>query len=259
MHAIILQVVASMEKVSYVARTRRSGRRVTRGVQLRCPSSDEDRIGDVNVNNAPRNIIEDDHATKTDVLIASPTEPSSTIVQGESSTKNISTIRGWKKEEMLVAIEDIEFNGFSIWASTKKHGIPPSSIHYWINGPTHTKCRGPLTVMAKEEEVEVVEWCKEMAQLGHGLELIQLKSTVDQICKGRPNPFKDGFPGKSWWFGFKKRHPDLVVCTIEGLDRDRALNLCPAVVQKLYDTLSSAYEKHSYGVNHIWNCDETSL
>ena len=76
----------------------------------------------------------------------------------------------------------------------------------------------------------MVEWCKEMAQLGHGLELIQLKSTVTQICQGRPNPFKDGFPGKSWWSGFKKRHPDLVLRTTEGLDRDRALNLRPAIV-----------------------------
>lgn len=169
MHAIILQVVASMARVSYVAHTWRSGRRVTRGVQMWCPSSDEDKTGDVNVNNSQRNVVEDDHATEADVLTTSPTEPPSTTVQGESSTKNIGAIRGWKKEEMLVAIDDIEFNGYSVRASTKKHGIPPSSIHYWINGLTHTKCRGPLTVMIEEEEAEVVEWCKEMAQLGHGL------------------------------------------------------------------------------------------
>jgi len=37
------------------------------------------------------------------------------------------------------------------------------------------------------------------------------------------------------------------------------LNLRPAVVQKFYDTLSSAYDKHSYGADHIWNCEETGL
>jgi len=230
MYAIILQVVASMVKGSYTARTRRSSRRVTRGVQLRCTSSDEDRTTDVNANNAPGNIVEDDHVTTADVNTPSTTKPPSTIVQGASSTKNISAIRGWTKEQMLVAIDDIEFDGYLVHASANKHGIPPSSIHYWINVLTHTKRRGPLTVMIEEEEAEVVEWCKEMAQLGHGLELIQLKSTVAQIYQGRPNPFKDGFPGKSWWFGFKKRHPKLVLCTVEGFDRDRALNLCPAVV-----------------------------
>ena len=47
--------------------------------------------------------------------------------------------------------------------------------------------------------------------------------------------------------------------TTEGLDRDRELNLCPAIVCTFYDTLSSAYDKHSYGADHIWNCDETGL
>lgn len=119
-----------MERVSYVARTRRNGRRVTRGAQLRCTSSDEERIGDVNVNNAPSNVVEDDHVAKADVVAPSATKPPSTTVQGATSTKNISAIRGWTKEEMLAAIEDIEFNGYSVQTSAKKHTIPPSSIHY---------------------------------------------------------------------------------------------------------------------------------
>ena len=56
MHAIILQVVAYMVRVSYVSCTRISGRRVTRGAQLRHTSSDEERTSDVNVNDAPRNV-----------------------------------------------------------------------------------------------------------------------------------------------------------------------------------------------------------
>ena len=102
-------------------------------------------------------------------------------------------------------------------------------------------------------------WCKEMADMGHGLELIQLKANVAQICQTRKNPFKDGFPRKSWWAGFKRRHPKLVLRSTKGLDRDRALNLCPAITSKFYDTLSNVYQKHSYSPNHIWNCDETRL
>jgi len=100
------------------------------------------------------------------------------------------------------------------------------------------KSREHITVMTEEEEAKVVDWCKEMAQLGHGLDIIQLKSTVVQICQGRPNPFKDGFLGKSWWSGFKKIHLDLLLHITEGLDRERALNLCPAIVSKFYNTIS---------------------
>ena len=62
---------------------------------------------------------------KADVVTPSVTEPSSTTVQGATSTKNISAIRGWTKEEMLAAIDDIEFNGYFVRASSKKHTIPP--------------------------------------------------------------------------------------------------------------------------------------
>lgn len=44
----------------------------------------------------------------------------------------------------------------------KKHGIFASNIHYWRNGLTNTKHRGLAIVMIEKEEVEVVEWCKEM-------------------------------------------------------------------------------------------------
>ena len=167
-------------------------------------------------------------------------------MQGASSTKKISGIRGWTKKDKLVAIYDIEFKGYSICASTKKNGIAASNVHYWINGLTNTKRRGPVIVMTEEEEDEVVKWCKEIPQLGHGLELIQPKSTITQICQGRPHPLKDGFSGKSWWSGFKKRHPNLVLRTTEGFERERALNLHHVIVSKFYNTLSVAYEKHSY-------------
>lgn len=49
-----------------------------------------------------------------------------------------------------------------------------------------------------EEEKEIVEWFKDLAQIEHGLEVIQLKSYVAYIHKIRLNPFKNGLPGRSW-------------------------------------------------------------
>lgn len=86
------------------------------------------------------------------IVQPSTTFPPSTTLQGASSTKKISAIRGWKKEDTLVAIDDIDFRGYSVCASAKKHGIAASSTHYSINGFTHTNHRGPVTVMTKEEE-----------------------------------------------------------------------------------------------------------
>lgn len=69
-----------MAKGSYATSTRRRSKRVTRGAQLRCTSSDEDRANDVDVNNAPRNIVEDDHVTAANVNTPSATKPPSTTV-----------------------------------------------------------------------------------------------------------------------------------------------------------------------------------
>jgi len=193
------------------------------------------------------------------VIPPSTIESPLTRVEGASSTKKIRAIGGWTKHDMLAEIDCIEFKVHSTHVSTRRHGSAASNIHYWINRLTNTNRIGPVTVMTEEEDAKVVEWCKEMAQLGHGLELIQLKSIVAQTYHGRPNPFKDGFPGKSCWSGFKKRHLDLVLHMDEGLDKHKALNLCPTIVSKFYNTLSVAYEKNSYAPDHIWNCYETCL
>ena len=92
--------------------------------------------------------------------------------------KKIIAIRGWTKEDVMKAIDDVEFNGYSIRAIAKKYGIAPTSMHYWINGLTHTKRKGHLIMLTEQEEAKVVVWCKEMVDMGHGVELIQLKENV---------------------------------------------------------------------------------
>lgn len=140
-----------------------------------------------------------------------------------SKKKKVLQGNQWTEEDMEHAIEDVEDNCFSIRGAARKWGIPMSSLSYWLAGLTTTKTRGPPTILSLEEELEVVQWCKDLAQLGRGLEVIHLKSHVPHICQTRPNPVKNGLLGRSWWVGFRKRHPNLTIRTAEGLDRDRAV------------------------------------
>jgi len=86
-----------------------------------------------------------------------------------------------------------------------------------------------------------------MATINHGLKIINMKVEVFNICQSIPNPFKDGIPGKSWWISFKRKHPELSLCTVEGINKDRAMNLRPYVAFAFYDTLTSTYNANPYG------------
>ena len=98
--------------------------------------------------------------------------PPAIVVQITSSGKNISAIRGWIKEDMIKEIDNVKYNKYCLREIANKYEIAPTSMHYWLNGLTHTKRKGPLTVLTKQEEEEIVNCYKGMDDMGHGMELI---------------------------------------------------------------------------------------
>lgn len=51
----------------------------------------------------------------------------------------------------------------------------------------------------------------------------------------------------------------MTLCTAEGLDKDKTINLRPNIVVEFYKTLETSYEGTPYDPNKIWNCDETGI
>jgi hypothetical protein len=47
-----------------------------------------------------------------------------------------------------------------------------ANVHYWLNGLTHTKRKRLPIILTRDEKEEIVKWCKEMVDMGHGLERI---------------------------------------------------------------------------------------
>ncbi|XP_057859753.2 MFS-type transporter clz9-like [Cryptomeria japonica] len=165
----------------------------------------------------------------------------------------------WSATDMEGALRDVEDNYMSIRGASRKWGIPIATLSKWLGGLTTTSKKGPPTILTYQEEEQIVQWCQEMASCGHGLEIINLKAVVSQICEGRQTSFKDGMPCNSWRSGFKARRRELSLWTVVGLNKDRALCLRPTVVSSFYETLSKAYAANPYGPAHIWNYDETRV
>jgi len=64
-----------------------------------------------------------------------------------------------------------------------------------------------------------------MAGIGFGRTRKEILDTVKRIVETdqRTNPFKDNRPGKDWWYGFVKRHPELFERTPQQLGKERAI------------------------------------
>lgn len=117
----------------------------------------------------------------------------------------------WTEDHMKEAIKEVRKGAVSIAKVGEKFGIPETSIRDWMSGKTSSKKRGPRTVLTKEEEDAIVDWCLEMQRNGHSITFYMLRRKVADVCQGRETPFKNGVPGKSWMDWFRKRHPNVVI------------------------------------------------
>ena len=163
---VLPQFIVTMGRGSCVAQTRRTRKRATRGAQLEHASLNEE---------TQQNIVgqnEDENGEYQCIPNPDDVSPPAIVVQITSSGKNISAIRGWIKEDMIKEIDNVKYNEYGLREIANKYEIAPTSMHYWLNGLTHTKRKGPLTVLTKQEEEEIVNCYKGMDNMGHGMELI---------------------------------------------------------------------------------------
>lgn len=84
----------------------------------------------------------------------------------------------WSASAMEGAIHDGDENDMSVRRASKKWAIPVTIVTKWLGGLTTTSKKGPTTILTVEEEEEIVEWCQQMAVVGHGLEILNLKEIV---------------------------------------------------------------------------------
>lgn len=112
---------------------------------------------------------------------------------------------------MKEAIKEVKKGNDSIRKIGDRYKIPASSIRDWMSGKTSSKKKGPRTVLSKEEEDAIVEWCLTNQQMSRGITFYMLRKKVADVCQGRETPFKDGVPGKRWLEWFRKRHPSVVI------------------------------------------------
>jgi hypothetical protein len=106
-------------------------------------------------------------------------------------------------------------------------------------------------VLSEAEETSLKQYLLQMQDLRYPLMIGQLRLKVAQMVETRENPFYNGIPGAGWLRWFRRRHPNLVLRSTQGLEVNRARNLCPEIVSSFYHNLQTLYAQHNYNSYHI--------
>ncbi|KAI8487400.1 hypothetical protein Bbelb_348690 [Branchiostoma belcheri] len=127
---------------------------------------------------------------------------------------------------------------------------------------------GRPSVLTREEEEALVEYSKYLAERGFPLTVRVLKALAHQIelkranSLGESSKFSEAGPGKRWWRGFRRRHPELSLRSPDQLDKERAMFATERVVFEYFllldDVLTKANAKDK-NPHLIYNADETGV
>ncbi|KAI5069587.1 hypothetical protein GOP47_0015888 [Adiantum capillus-veneris] len=152
--------------------------------------------------------------------------------QPEDSTPKLAT-KKQKREKLSRKEKDMEKallareQGLSLQKCSIQFGMSKSAIANWEEGRSQKSKRGPETTLTFDEEEALLQWVFQKCKSGHGVSILDVKLKVAEICQTIHALFTNGIPGRSWWEGFRHRHPQLVFRVSEGLDQSRAIRFQP--------------------------------
>ena len=154
--------------------------------------------------------------------------------------------------------------------ASKRFDIPLTTLGDHVKRGVTRIGAGAPTVLTKEEEREVVATTQVLQQMGFGL----TKELVGIVIKDyldnqpfRPNPFKDGLPGRDWWTRFLKRwESQLSVHKPQHLPTHRAASANEEVLSSWFERVLDVFKKTGLDAlpegdlqKYLWNCDETGF
>ncbi|XP_063931160.1 uncharacterized protein LOC135143212 [Zophobas morio] len=133
------------------------------------------------------------------------------------------TFFNYQEEDVFKAIDEIS-KGAKIRETCRKYNIPHTTVinKMKLKYPVQRKM-GPPTMLTKEEESLLKSSIIAMAKKGFPVNKEMVVDTVKKIIteENRPSPFKQNTPGRKWFSGFLKRHPDIAARHAESINISR--------------------------------------
>ena len=170
----------------------------------------------------------------------------------------------WNMESMKAALEAVKMDSKGLREAARDFDVPITTLKRRVDGLVEVDARpGPSTVLTKQEEDRLCEYCLIMADMGFGLTIENVRTVAYRLAEasGRSHPFQNRIAGRDWYEAFTKRHPQLSLRKPEALSYARAKNASVEVVDDFFAKLAAVYSRLGL-LNRpmqIYNADETGI
>ena len=170
----------------------------------------------------------------------------------------------YNPNQVTKALEAIR-NGTPILQASKTFGVPRTTLRNKIKGsaPETSGHVGPLPILGSDIEENLTTWLTEIDRMGFPIEKECLLYSVKQLIEAEnlQTPFKNNLPGRRWFEGFLKRHPELSRKKVEYLNKTRAV-VTEDTIRKWFENFEALLGENTQVLQdpcRIFNMDETII
>ena len=152
----------------------------------------------------------------------------------------------YTSEQLQAAIKAVG-QGEKLCVAARKFNVPVTTLLDHVKKRVCAIGAGHPTVLTKKEEEEIVAIIQALQEIGFGLTKELVGVVIRDYLKDqsyRPNPFKDGVPGKEWWQLFMKRwHSKISVRKPQHLPTNRAVSASEEVLDAWFQRVKDLFKK----------------
>ncbi|KAG7294875.1 hypothetical protein JYU34_002823 [Plutella xylostella] len=168
----------------------------------------------------------------------------------------------WSPDSLNKAIRLID-GGSSIRNAAKVMGIPFSSLQKRIKkGSTLAPHLGRFTVFSREQEAELANLVKKMANIFYGCTANQIRRVAFEYAEklNVKHNFNQAskMAGRDWLHAFMARN-NISIRKPEATSINRITAFNKTEVSLFFELLGQLMEKHKFVQKNIYNCDETGI
>ncbi|XP_076303005.1 uncharacterized protein LOC143221405 [Lasioglossum baleicum] len=187
----------------------------------------------------------------------------SSVLVSKANMKKKNKRLNYTPESIKNAIKALD-TGISLRKAASAYGVPVATLARRKNNPEVVKMKtGPATVLTETEELEIVNWILYRAERGYPVNKTELLDCVQKYIQSlkKETPFIENRPGRHWYEGFRKRHQNLTIRSVQHLSLSRAAVTSQNLTDWFNEQEMYLNTKNLLDIppNRIFNCDETSI